>query len=215
MTATGGGPFTVLVVCTGNICRSPQAAQLLRAKVDEAGVPWRDAVAISSAGTRAMEGFPMDPLAAELSRGLGADPAQHRARQLTTELVQAADLVLCMAREHRRAVVQSSPRAAQRAFLLTEFADLLEDAVRADAAQQLPLVSDAAGTPSAPEQLRHGVRLAGSRRGLAPRRDAGSMDVLDPYRRAAEVYEASAEQIREAVERVQRAAEAIARGAIG
>ncbi len=88
----------VLMVCTGNICRSPMAEALLRARFERRG---RGTVA--SAGLAAVEGRPADPFAVELLAERGIDLSGHRARQLTPELLPHFDLVLVMdAAQHRR-----------------------------------------------------------------------------------------------------------------
>ena len=79
----------VLVVCVGNICRSPMAEAMLRARLGR-----RPRFEVSSAGVGALVGHPADPFAMELMRERGLDIAAHRARQVTPELVAAHDLVL-------------------------------------------------------------------------------------------------------------------------
>src|SRR6266542_2985353 len=74
----------VLIVCVGNICRSPMAEGLLRARF----VGHRRA-RIESAGLAALEGRPADPIAVELLAERGIDISAHRARQLTPELLAA------------------------------------------------------------------------------------------------------------------------------
>lgn len=106
------GPGYVLFVCTGNICRSPLAEQLLTA---------RTGVAAASAGTRAVPGAPMDhTMAAELVR-LGGSPTQCMARRLDADMVTGARLVLGLAREHREAAVRLAPTALARCFTLAEY----------------------------------------------------------------------------------------------
>ena len=111
--------FRILTVCTGNICRSPLAEQLLRREL--AGV---DAV-VSSAGTGALVGHPMADRAAAYSRRLGGEPDAHAGRQLTSALLRESDLVLVATRRHRKAVVELLPRASRSTFTLREFARLL------------------------------------------------------------------------------------------
>ena len=90
----------VLIVCTGNTCRSPLAAVAL---LDELG-PDRERVEVSSAGTAAWEGQPASATTIELAAQEGFDLASHRSRRLTPALARAADLILVMEREHARAV---------------------------------------------------------------------------------------------------------------
>ena len=90
----------VLVVCTGNTCRSPMVAAVL---LDELG-PDRERVEVTSAGTAAWEGQPATPTSVEIAAHEGLDLAPHRSRRTTPALVRAADLVLVMEREHARAV---------------------------------------------------------------------------------------------------------------
>lgn len=203
---TGSSPFRVLTVCTGNICRSPQAAQLLEARISAAGELLSAQVEVSSAGTRAVLDAGMDPSAAELSRELGGASGHHHARQLTPPMVDEADLVLCMSREHRSAAVRMMPRASRYTFLLTEFAGLLEDFARNHRAGS-PWAGSAA--EDLPEQLRGGVRAAASRRGQIPRQVFPLAEIVDPHRAEISVYRESADQIHQAVERICRAAAGI------
>lgn len=203
MTTRRDDQFKVLFVCTGNVCRSPQAAQLLQAELDLVAEPWRSAVVTSSAGTRALEGSPMDEETAGISVKFGARPTDHRARQLTPAMVEEADLVLGMAREHRSEVVRAAPRSSRKAFVLIEFADLLEGLERASSRQLHQPPSPGAAAPALPEQLRQGVERAAAQRGMTPPRDPKSVDVLDPYGQASRAHRESAQQIRESLARIQ------------
>jgi protein-tyrosine phosphatase len=116
----------VLVVCTGNVCRSPMAEGFLRAalvaRVDGA------APLVRSAGTAGWEGSGATHEAIEAARERGVDIAAHRARELSHSLVAQADLVVCMAAEHRRATVRMDPDARDRTFTLSELVRVLEAA---------------------------------------------------------------------------------------
>ncbi|MCM3884759.1 protein-tyrosine-phosphatase [Frankia sp. R82] len=123
------GPWTVLMVCTGNLCRSPLAQYLAaayfparRGTPASAGVP--EQLAIASAGVHARADDTMHRHSAELLQARGIDPTGFHSRRLTTELVERSDLVLCATRDHRSAVVTRSPRALRRTFTLREFARL-------------------------------------------------------------------------------------------
>ncbi len=83
---------TILVICTGNICRSPIAEGLLKV-----ALPGKT---VLSAGTMAMVGDGADPMSIEVSTANGLDISAHRAQQLTLPLLQAADLVLTLDGSH-------------------------------------------------------------------------------------------------------------------
>ena len=117
--------FTVLLVCTGNICRSALAERLGRAFLDEILGDRSDVIRLVSAGTRAMVGSAMHPDSELVLRGLGAEPDDFRARQFDGRMAAEADLVLTMTRAHRRDVLHGAPRALARTFTLREAADLL------------------------------------------------------------------------------------------
>src|SRR5213592_3134501 len=106
----------VLFVCTGNICRSPLAAALLERALKERGLE----VAVTSAGTGAWDGAPASEGAYLVGLERGLDLSGHRARLLTRELVDGADLILTMARHHRARVDELGGEG--RVFVLGEYA---------------------------------------------------------------------------------------------
>src|SRR5664279_2771441 len=108
--------FTVLFVCTGNICRSPMAERLFEARTD-AALP----VCAASAGTSGLTGWAMDGPSALVLRELGGDGDGHSARRLGAELIAGSDLILTAETWQRSATTQADPRAVGRAFTLREF----------------------------------------------------------------------------------------------
>lgn len=107
----------VLFVCTGNVCRSVIAERLTRALADEHGLYELTA---ESAGTRALVGFGVEPLAAQTIAGLGATASGFRSRRLKPEMVDRADLVLAMTEQIRDDIVSRVPGARPRTFTLLQ-----------------------------------------------------------------------------------------------
>lgn len=117
MTGGGGGAeWSVLVVCTANVTRSPAAAALLRAHVRTTGLP----LAVTSAGVLADIGAPASPVMRREGGPALAELVTHRARQLTADDLAAADLVLVMERRHLLDVAALDPTAIPRAFTVRE-----------------------------------------------------------------------------------------------
>src|SRR5262245_12827780 len=115
---------SILVVCTGNVCRSPIAEGLLRAAFEtRLGT---DAPAVSSAGTMGWSGSSAVPNSVDAAAERGVDISDHRARELSVRDIGAATLILGMSREHAEEVVAWAPDAASRTFTLKELVRLLE-----------------------------------------------------------------------------------------
>ncbi len=115
----------MLLVCTGNICRSALAERLGRAYLQEALGERAAEVLLTSAGTQAVVGSAMHPDSALVLQGFGGDPAGFRARQLVDAMAIDADLTLTMTRAHRREVLRLAPRALSRTFTLREAGHLV------------------------------------------------------------------------------------------
>ncbi len=109
---------TVLVVCTGNICRSPMAAALLQSRLDhdEERRDWR----VVSAGTRAPEGRPASVYAVAEMSDRGLDIRDHRSQTVSEDLMREADLVLVMTRHHAEALSVAFPDQAHKVYRLAE-----------------------------------------------------------------------------------------------
>ena len=172
--------FSVLLVCTGNICRSPVAERLLLDRVPPAAP-----VVVSSAGTHGLDGWPIDGPSALALREMGVDPDGHHARRLTPGMVADTDLVLTAESSHRSTILRAEPLHFRRVFTLLEFGRL--------------------GTGLGPldtvnvESLRERVAQVADRRGDAdaghPPEATGADEIGDPYGARIEVARACAQRI--------------------
>ena len=108
----------VLVVCTGNVCRSPMVKALIRKEIADRGLT--PDVTIDSAGTYAMVDHPASGGSINAMAQRGLDISGHRAKQLTAELVNKADVILVMEERHRRSIFVTWPRAIMKTLLLSE-----------------------------------------------------------------------------------------------
>lgn len=118
------GQLVILLVCTGNTCRSPMAETLLRAQLAERfqhlfgpGQP-PPAVAVS-AGLSAYPGGAASAEAVAVMQGRGLSLKDHQSRPLTPRLLKQADLILTMTASHRHAIIQRWPEAASKTYLLS------------------------------------------------------------------------------------------------
>ena len=165
--------FSVLFVCTGNICRSPLGERLLRARLHSSEFE------VTSAGVMALVGNAMDPEAAAQLHALGGDPTGFAARQITEKMIGHADLVLAATRAHRERILEERPGALRRTFTVLEFAELLRSA---------------RGTT--PHEL---VSWSARHRSVSTLTDT---DIPDPYRRGDAVHAEVAGLINGAVDRI-------------
>ncbi|GGH90780.1 low molecular weight phosphatase family protein [Arthrobacter liuii] len=210
-------PVRILTVCTGNICRSPVAERLLQAGLDQA-VP--GGFLVASAGTRALVGEPMQRASADIVRTFGGNPEGFAARQLTPRILRGVDLVLTMTSGHRGEVLQLDASLLKRTFTIREFArmlDVLDQRAAAAADGQPAAVVSSQDTPPASNASDDDARLAANGafwRGLPARAagvrhlslpgDPAANDIVDPYRRAPEVYREMEDQLAPAIVSILR-----------
>ncbi len=112
-------PFTVLMVCTGNICRSPMAEGLLAKRLPES---LNSLVTVRSAGTHSLHGNRAEPFAIKAAAAHGVDIGNHRASILDAKMIRRADLVLAMERKHIRDINGQLLFGCKYAKLLGAFA---------------------------------------------------------------------------------------------
>lgn len=200
--------FGVLVIGSTNVCRSPAAERMLRARLG-----WDGTVTVTSVGTHVVpRRWGSDPLdagavfaGAPSPESLSSDaPVYHlapavtsvaelAARRLEPEMVEAADLVLTTSRAERGEVVRLVPGAVRRTFTLRELARVAEHL----------------GPTSLPdgdvvERLAALVASAAPHRGPTAPKDLADDDVRDPDGRDAWTRATSLQQVRDAVDAIVR-----------
>lgn len=186
----------ILIVCEGNVCRSPYVERVLRARLD-AVAP--GGFSVSSAGTAAVADSTMFPRSADAVRCGGGDPEGFAATPLTAAVLTDHALVLTLEREHRAAVLDLAPALLRRTFTLREFARLarpllVQDEVHPGFWDDFPRL------------------VARSRLATAPAEPADD-DITDPVRGDAADHERMCELANEAIAVLVACAERATEGA--
>jgi protein-tyrosine-phosphatase len=161
----------ILVVCTGNICRSPMAEGFLQAALADrlgAATPL-----VTSAGTAGWDGSGATNESIRSARELGVDIGEHLARALTGGMLDEADLVVCMTSDQRAWVLGMRPDARGRTFTIKELVRLLEGA---------PATGPLAARVAAAAAARNGASVAAE-------------DVRDPLGDSIDGYREVAEEL--------------------
>jgi len=115
----------ILMVCTGNLCRSPMAAGLLQQRLAREGLDRQ--YKVRSAGTWAQEDAPASEHAVEVMAARGVDMAQHRAHSLVSADIAEADLILVMSREHEQILANTWPQYRWKVHRLSAMAGKRRD----------------------------------------------------------------------------------------
>jgi protein-tyrosine phosphatase len=186
-------PFRILFVCTGNVCRSPMAQAMLRHRLRDRLGDDASAFEVTSAGTGALVGSPMEAFATEVLAGLGVAADEFEAREVSGELLQEADLILTATRQHRSFVVSTQPSVVRRTFTVREFARLAGSLTLND-------VSAAAVGADVSDRSRAVVERVAGQRGMTPPVPHSEDDVADPYRQPVKRFARTADELQPAVD---------------
>lgn len=108
----------VLLICVGNICRSPMAEALLLQRL-------APRLQVASAGTHAMLGSPMDPLTQAVLQQHRVPIPRHRARQVDRAMLHRAELILLMEPAQLNSVLKLAPEVRGKTFLIGKWQDQL------------------------------------------------------------------------------------------
>ncbi|WP_026257106.1 low molecular weight phosphatase family protein [Actinopolymorpha alba] len=184
--------FSIMFVCTGNMCRSPMAERLAWSLLARRLGPDVARFRVFSAGTGTRNGRAMTPEAAAVTSAYGADPNGFLSSELTPGHVAAADLVLTATRAHRSDVVTVDPVALRRSFTLTEFARTSSAVLASTPPTDLPF--------DPVERSRALVAAAARRRGTVRPSRPDEDDIPDPIGRPMEVYQSTGAVIAQAVD---------------
>jgi len=113
---SGGKKKIVLIVCTGNTCRSPMAEGWIRAELKRRGL--EKSYQVVSCGIYAQRGSHASFEADMILQGEELDLSDFRSRPLTQDIVASADKILVMSKEHLDPILQMAPEAVERARIL-------------------------------------------------------------------------------------------------
>ncbi len=162
----------ILLVCTGNTCRSPMAEAMLREMARQRQVE----LEVRSAGVAALDGQPISAHAAEALRKRNVPLPAGGASSLKEDGAGWADLILTMTVRHKQALLSRFPDAAGKTYTLKEYAYLHTAAGGSGSGTGEGEGADAANPPD--------------------------LDIADPFGGSLELYEQSADEISRALERV-------------
>ncbi|KAF5043258.1 MAG: low molecular weight protein arginine phosphatase [Sedimentibacter saalensis] len=111
--------MNILLVCTGNTCRSSMAEGIFKQMLIDSNV---ENINVSSAGLSAFQGDRANQKAIDVLKNQGIDISGHRARQLTGEMINSSDLILTMTDAHKMSILNYAPKSKGKVFTLKEYA---------------------------------------------------------------------------------------------
>ncbi|WEK53981.1 MAG: low molecular weight protein arginine phosphatase [Candidatus Cohnella colombiensis] len=179
----------ILIVCTGNTCRSPMAEEMLRDLAARSG----KLLEVRSAGVATQDGLTISAHAATTLRRRSLN-ASGCSTAISNREIEWAELILTLTSSHKRAIVQMYPEAIAKTYTLKEYA-LSGDQVMDDVAEAQRLYSEwqvrqALGQNLSPEEQARLFEL---------QRRIPDFDIADPFGGSLAIYEQCADEIEDAL----------------
>ncbi|MFM9281914.1 low molecular weight protein arginine phosphatase [Paenibacillus jiagnxiensis] len=182
----------IMFVCTGNTCRSPMAAAMLR----KLAVERQLGLEVRSAGVAAMDGTSLSRHAEAVLRDHGISEP-FRSTSLHRELVEWSDLILTLTQSHKRQVIQRFPAAAGKTYTLKEYVEndpaVLNDLQELDSLYASQEIMASLGQELSGEERERMIEI---------RQRIPSFDISDPFGGSREDYDIAAAEIRTALHRL-------------
>lgn len=118
----------MLIVCTGNSCRSVMAEGYMKKRLKDLGID----ISVRSAGTAAVDGIRASDEAVKTMEEEGINISKHRSAALNIDMVKEADIILVMEPQHKSIISHMDPKAAEKVYFLREFDLRAEDTIMPD-----------------------------------------------------------------------------------
>ncbi len=112
----------IVFVCTANICRSVMSEAILKKLLRDKQLGKN--IHVESAGTESPVGRETIEIIKKLCKAYGSDVSHHRSRQLTKAIIETATLVVCLAKNHEKAIQEAFPEFKSKVVMLKEFGQL-------------------------------------------------------------------------------------------
>lgn len=185
----------ILFVCTGNTCRSPMAEALLRRLASDLNA----SIEVKSAGVAALTGQPMAAYAAEALAKYGVNGEEFRSSEVTGELVEWADVILTMTTGHKRHLLERFPAAADKTFVLKEYAE-----EHAEASELFQQRESLAAEMQLKLALNQKITEEERQRLFELEQKLPNFDIADPFGGSLEMYEQTAAELQRLIEAALR-----------
>lgn len=116
--------MNILFVCTGNTCRSSMAEGIFKHLIIKLRI---ENICVSSAGISAFEGDEANEKAIYTLNKKGIDISNHKARQLSKDIINESDLILTMTKSHKRMILNALPELSHKVYTLKEYVFIINE----------------------------------------------------------------------------------------